>query len=831
MQSKSCHIESIEQLLDWLPQVSAHLPAHHSALLIQLFAYDYADNALAYAQLLHEHWPDAHIIGASSQQSLAEGEAQEHGITVVVSCFEHTTLKVAFHELDDDIASVGQQLAQQLITPDTKALILFADDAAYNDEAFWHGLSSPDQQLIIAGGQAAPIPSGSWVLLNDQIHHQAAVAVSLCSEQLTAVNNAFSEWFPIGRAHAAGFSQGERLYRIGERTAYEQYCHYLNGGQPVSLEAIADFPLMSDEHRSHKIIKPTLIHDDGSISFSEGITEGESVWFVYSHPSLTEQHKQDNIRQLTNYQPQSIFIYNCASRAQLAFGDTSELTPFAAIASTAGFYCHGEFSGIQRPQSHHHTLTYLALSESPQAQPEQAQSYDQHSSLTHLFYMIRRSLGDLETMTVNLEQQVENKNQQLLASLKIDALTGLPNHMALQASCEVLQDITHAVAIRLTNLAAINEFYSHHIGDIALRKVSEELQRWVADYPQTGQLYSTGPSEWVITLHKVSDDMTASLARSIEYLIEELESEPLNVEHEINGVMLNLTLTAGVADYLDIKQQGGKGHDLVLKAQEARRRAMQRNTVVCTADELYRSNNKVEHHINALCIVNKALSAEQVCIFGQPIFHAGSRQQASTECLVRINNKGRIISPGEFLSAIQDTHLYSRLSRQIIEQACQLMDATGQRYSINLAPQDLQNDHTMQLLLQRIGQLKNPTALGIEIVETEAIEDYLHLKNICSALRRLGTRLIIDDFGSGYSNIDEILMLEPDVIKFDGSLIRNIDRNQRQRLIVSNMAKLFADMNIKTVAEFVHSEAVCNVVEELGVDYLQGFYLGQPQPL
>ncbi|MBD1390421.1 EAL domain-containing protein [Neiella sp. HB171785] len=829
MYTQSCHIESIDHLNQWLTATAAQAPVNPSAILVQLYAYEYTSNVEQYANTIAQHLPDALITGASSQQGLVNADAEIHSITVIVSWFETTQLAASWQPMTDDLYEAGQQIASNIVNQDTKVLLILVDNFSFNSELFWQGMQTLEHDIVIAGGQAVPIPSGSWLLLNGVIHHRAAIAISLSSPELSAVNYGLSDWFPIGRAHRVGFSAGNRVYKIGGRTAYDQYCRYLNNGQKVSLEAISDFPLMVGDQREYTILTPIRIHHDGSIEFDHGLTEGEEVWFVYSHPSLTAQHKQDSLQQLEKFQPQSIYIYNCWSRANLAHQPGhNELEPFAELAQTAGFYCYGEFSGVQQPQSLHHTLTYLALSEDPASKQPDVPRHDAHNSLSHLFHIIRRSLADLETMTEDLATEVANKNQQLLQSLKVDSLTGLPNYMALQEACDTSVHITHAVAIRLNNLAAINEFYGHHIGDVALRHVAKKIQIWACELEANCQVYYTGPSEWVLTLQRVSGDMTPYLGHTLEQFIEELEAQPIDLTGHLNGAFLNVVLTAGIADYSDLANENCRANQLVLKAHEARRRARQKNSLVCSANELSGTTSQVQNHINALYQVNTALAEQRVFLFGHPIFSAGDRQQVSTECLVRIHQHEQFILPSEFLVPIQDTHVYSRLSRHIIDQALTLMDGGDKRYSINLAPQDLQNDHTMQLLLNRISRLKTPHLLGIEIVETEEIEDYLHLKNICSAIRRHGARLIIDDFGSGYSNIDEILALSPDVIKFDGSLIRHIDRNERQRLIVSNMVKLFTDMKIETVAEFVHSATVCEIVEDLGVDYLQGFYLAEP---
>lgn len=141
------------------------------------------------------------------------------------------------------------------------------------------------------------------------------------------------------------------------------------------------------------------------------------------------------------------------------------------------------------------------------------------------------------------------------------------------------------------------------------------------------------------------------------------------------------------------------------------------------------------------------------------------------------------------------------------------------------------SERTLLNLEEAIKSLPDPSRVGLEVLETEQIKDYGHMIEVCNHFRSLGASIIVDDFGSGYSNIDEIVKLEPQVIKLDGSLIRNIDQDVKQRRIAQQLVQLCQVLNAKTVAEFVHNDDVRRISEEMGVDYLQGFHLGALQRL
>jgi EAL domain-containing protein (putative c-di-GMP-specific phosphodiesterase class I) len=217
--------------------------------------------------------------------------------------------------------------------------------------------------------------------------------------------------------------------------------------------------------------------------------------------------------------------------------------------------------------------------------------------------------------------------------------------------------------------------------------------------------------------------------------------------------------------------------------------------------------------------------------YSQPIYCAKSLQQVSQECLVRIEDEGEIISPGRFLPIIEGTHLYTRLSRHMMSSTLDFMKDRTDAFSINLSPQDLLSDKTLYLLEEAVSKLNDPYRLGIEVLESEQIKDFSRMVEVCSHFKKLGVRLMVDDFGSGYSNVDEIIRLEPDIIKLDGSLIKNIDSDIKQREITGQLIKLCQVLNAKTVAEFVHNKPVCDIAIDLGVDYLQGFYLAEPKRL
>jgi EAL domain-containing protein (putative c-di-GMP-specific phosphodiesterase class I) len=126
------------------------------------------------------------------------------------------------------------------------------------------------------------------------------------------------------------------------------------------------------------------------------------------------------------------------------------------------------------------------------------------------------------------------------------------------------------------------------------------------------------------------------------------------------------------------------------------------------------------------------------------------------------------------------------------------------------------------------GAGETASKITLEILESEEIYDYEVVKQFIKEVRRFGCKVAIDDFGSGYSNFENILALDIDIIKIDGTLIHRIDHDSHAELIVRTIVAFAKEAGFKTVAEYVHSDSILKMAEAIGIDYAQGYYIGKP---
>jgi EAL domain-containing protein (putative c-di-GMP-specific phosphodiesterase class I) len=193
------------------------------------------------------------------------------------------------------------------------------------------------------------------------------------------------------------------------------------------------------------------------------------------------------------------------------------------------------------------------------------------------------------------------------------------------------------------------------------------------------------------------------------------------------------------------------------------------------------------------------------------------------------DEQDNLIYPGPYLLEIaKKGKFYTQVTKLLVEKVWQKIEESQKEFSINLSSLDIENPAMSAYLLDTIKKHKHlANKLIFELLEDKDTEDYQVVKDFIDTVKSYGVRIAIDDFGSGYSNFMRVLEFEPDIIKIDGSLIQNIATDKHSRNTVE-MVKIFADrIGAQTVAEYVENEEIYDIINEIGIDYSQGFYIAK----
>ena len=403
--------------------------------------------------------------------------------------------------------------------------------------------------------------------------------------------------------------------------------------------------------------------------------------------------------------------------------------------------------------------------------------------------------------------------------LYIDQLTKLQNRFALndtllsnKKSILILSDIK--------DFSIINELYGVEIGNKVLVEFAKFFSKFASKHGYKS--FRISSDEFVMLKHSNNYNKEKCLK-----VLNALHKEVSELEIKLES--LNETIK------IDIHSGLTYDHTFSLEeAQMALKKAKEKSVPFLEYSKKVDTKERSENILHTKRVIKDALECYNVIPFFQPITDMNGKF-IKHEALVRIleynNGKKSILYPDSFLEISKQNGLYGEIAVRTIRQSLLLFVNRNEKISINLYPSDLFNQDIIDTIVECIEKFDLPNRVVIEILEQENLGDINKVSEAIEKLREIGVLIAIDDFGSGYSNYSHILRLKPDYLKIDASLIRDILTNEESKILVKSIVKFAKDLGITTVAEYVESKEIFELLKEYGVDEFQGYYFSQPLDL
>ncbi len=391
-----------------------------------------------------------------------------------------------------------------------------------------------------------------------------------------------------------------------------------------------------------------------------------------------------------------------------------------------------------------------------------------------------------------------------------DNLTGLPNRQKLVEDSKILL-FPKLAMININHFRDINEVYGIDVGDFILKELSNILSTF---------------NEFNINVYRISGDIFGILA-SGNYSTESLKNLCLNFLDKVkitpityNDQELNLSFTIGIST----------GREwLLVEAEMALQEAKDKNkTLVMNLEN--KNKDTLKKRVELTNKIKYALKNNNLLIYGQKIIN-NTTGKIKYEVLMRLEVDDKILSPFFFLEHAKKARLYHEMTRKMIRLACDYFKDKENSFSINLTIQDITNEKTVEYLTTVLLETKTNKRIILEIVESEQINQFEKVTSFIKKMKNLGVRIAIDDFGTGYSNFEYIIKLNVDILKIDGSLIKNIHKDKNIFITVSTIVNFAKQLGLEVVAEFVDSQEVLETIKSLDIDYAQGYFLHEPEHL
>ena len=432
--------------------------------------------------------------------------------------------------------------------------------------------------------------------------------------------------------------------------------------------------------------------------------------------------------------------------------------------------------------------------------------------------------GNIDSVLVSIRDMsaLHQLNKELLES-KHDALTNLPNRTKLLSDIDDIDSPFNIILLNIDSFKEVNSFYGHKIADQLLIAFAAELVGY-AKSMKNATVYKLPVDEYVILIE--SSCSNEEIAECITDLSLALNKKIFSVADQ----EISLNVTIGIAGFkpengdLETKKDVMAHSDMALKlAKKTRKNYLY-------YDEAFHIKEDYQNNLSWIKRLRDAIDEDRVVPFYQPIVNAQTLEIEKYEALVRIIEKdGTVIPPIQFLEISKKVRLYPQITMIMLDKVIEeLRHHPLIQCSVNLSIEDINDSVMSSYIINKVKDCSYADRIILEILESEGIENYETINAFITEVKKYGVKIAIDDFGAGYSNFVYITKLDIDYIKIDGSIIRNIDTDATSQIITKTIVDFATILNIETVAEFVHCESIHNYLKHLPLNYLQGYYFGEP---
>lgn len=382
--------------------------------------------------------------------------------------------------------------------------------------------------------------------------------------------------------------------------------------------------------------------------------------------------------------------------------------------------------------------------------------------------------------------------------------------------------------IDICQLQVVNDTLGISAGDAMIKETSKILQKTLRN---TDVLARISGGVFSVLLDNCSLKQALIVAEKLRLLISGYDFSWQQQRHDIS-VSIGL-VSLGVAENVA---------GLLVMAEMAcdSAKKLGRN---CT-QVFAKDNQEIQHRQDEMHWVNRiqdAFREKNFCLFAQPIVSANDEQSLHHfEILIRMkNHQGEIVAPGFFLPAAENYGLMPMIDRWVLSQTLTQLQPKWQqladhniKFAVNLSGQSFNNNDFLPFVMQSLDASPVPNHLiGFEITETAAIGNLEIAQEFVKKLKQKNCEFSLDDFGTGLSSFEYLQNISLDYLKIDGRFICELVEDPISQAMVKAISDVAKVMKLKTIAEFVENNAILEKLEELGVDYAQGYGVGRPIPL
>jgi len=437
--------------------------------------------------------------------------------------------------------------------------------------------------------------------------------------------------------------------------------------------------------------------------------------------------------------------------------------------------------------------------------------YKEKTELTSekLYTTIRTALSQYKQL-----QELLNKKNEIYNTLITDNLTMLQNRIKLNYDLDI-KSPKSLILVNIDSFSMINDVYGFHVGDELLLQFSDLLKK------------ITNDDVWKV--YRLEADIFALLSidgntPDIHQEVKHLQNSVSDNSFFINGVNYRINVTIGIVE----REIGNIIQKAEFALHEARK--LGRNRVQTYSNDL-NVIKQIEENTKWTKWLKEALDDNKLIAYFQPIVDCKIDKIVKYEALVRLERDGIIYTPHNFLATARYAGLLYEVTKRMFAQACDKFKDNDLLFSVNITDQDLIEKEFIEFIEKTRKEYNiEASRISFEILEDNSILTNPIAEKHLEEITALGYKLCLDDFGVQCSNFAQVGNLSLECVKIDGSYIKDIDENRASNRVTDSILYFTHQIGVKTVAEYVHKVEIYEIIKSMGIDYAQGYFLGEPLP-
>ncbi len=793
------------------------------------------DDAVDLAAFIKSIVPRAHIFGTSTSAVINDGKLlHDQCIISITQVSEGSILSARVPTFDTktgemiDAHELGMNIKAKVVRDDTKLMLTFFT-LLYPDVARFVNMSNelmPGVQMIGGVAEKNDLNGDTYgglgfIFDENGSSDKDAIFVSISGEGVDRVTSFVSGAQVVGEELTITETDGRKIITIDDRPASQVFLEGVGDKIKENPQMGFFFPFVY----TGEVDAPFMVgYQDDGLLISHNTIIGAKIKraFIYDRKIISDNRKMFNKVESFD-KAETIFGYSCRERLRVYPNSANWELSIYENSNMSGCLTNGEISSANGKN----VFTNCSFVVSVLGEQEGMQNYNPYA-FSHVGILAEDN-RDLIDYLVEIESSSDEEKSSLSDSIlhmvkefEIKLLysekEGIANEAALNMDIKMggydrvcIIDVLDTTGMPIVfSEQLIEKTYNYYISRCTSFATRMDYRMYLIDH---WKVAIAAPS-YTVSLSNFADDMRI------------LQKELFDASEEyISIVPVFCVINDCTVDGLETIYNSAR-IDMMHKNEQF---------LICDNEEGSIDEESIRKKYHMVNVINHALSNDKVIPYFQGIYDNKNKTIHHYESLMRLmDENGKVYYPGDFLDVARSFGLlYDSISKAMIAKVFNIFkDSKDKSVSINIGMRDIKNEDLMGFIYGFLATAQYPKNFVFEILENEDVDDYDMLLRFVDTIHKLGAKISIDDFGSGYSNLRHIADINSDFIKIDGSIVRDCNENKESENLVAIIAgwKKLILRNIEIVAEYVENEAIQEKLLEYGIDYSQGYLFSKPSP-